>query len=176
MELDPNHKWYKVAETGVPNEGGRIHVKVNDRFVTVFRNRGKLTSLDSVCYHASGPMTQGPVSDIEELGVTVVSCPWHKFMVTLDGGLRAYQAVEFVGGKPVNAGWTLGKQMHRSHLVHERPDGVFVVRTTIHLFNWIDLFVHRRCSWMVVPAPAIRTHVAHFVLDSLSSTLLPNLQ
>lgn len=128
MSLDLEKKWFKIADQGVPRDNSRVHVQVNGRYVTVFRHHGKLLCLDSVCYHASGPMTLGEVSDIEELGVTVVSCPWHKFMVTLDQGLRAYQAIEFVNGKPVNAGWTLGKQMHRAHSVQETSDGVFVVR------------------------------------------------
>lgn len=48
----------------------------NGRIITVFRHRGKLSAIDAVCHHAGGPMTLGPVSDIEDLGVTVVSCPW----------------------------------------------------------------------------------------------------
>lgn len=128
--LDPTHTWYRVADRGVPAEGRRIHVRVAERFVTVFRNKGKLSCLDSVCYHASGPMTEGKVEDIEDLGVSVVLCPWHRFAVTLDGGMRAYQSVAFMNGKPVNAGWTLGKVVQRPHLVAEVASGLYVVSSS----------------------------------------------
>jgi nitrite reductase/ring-hydroxylating ferredoxin subunit len=38
--------------------------------VTIFRHRGHLTAIDSVCHHAGGPLTLGPLQDIEDLGST----------------------------------------------------------------------------------------------------------
>jgi len=119
--------WYKVAEPGIPGNGERLHVTIEGRFVTVFRHSNKLSCIDSICHHAGGPLTLGRIQDIEDLGVSVVLCPWHAFMVTLDGGLKAYQAVKFTGSKPVNAGWTLGKVVQRPHRVEEREDGLYVV-------------------------------------------------
>jgi nitrite reductase/ring-hydroxylating ferredoxin subunit len=119
--------WSKVAGNGSPADGSRIHAKVDGRYVTVFRHRGKLSCIDSICHHAGGPLTLGRLQDIEDLGVTVVLCPWHAFMVTIDGGLKAYKAVDFRNGKPADAGWKIGKVVQRPHLVVEREDGVYVV-------------------------------------------------
>jgi nitrite reductase/ring-hydroxylating ferredoxin subunit len=73
--------------------------------VTVFRHRGKLSVIDSICHHAGGPMTDGKISDIEELGLTVVACPWHKFLVSIDGGIKVFKSVEIRNGVPTEAGW-----------------------------------------------------------------------
>ena len=126
-----NRLWSKVCKSGQPTEGNRLHAKIDGRFVTVFRNRGKLSCIDSICHHAGGPLTLGKLEDIEDLGVTVVLCPWHKFMVTIDGGVKAYKGVSFQGGKPVDAGWKTGKVVQRPHLVIEKADGVYVVSMII---------------------------------------------
>lgn len=120
--------WFKVAELGQPLNGERLHATIDGRYITVFRHNNKLFCIDSICHHAGGPLTLGRIQDIEDLGVSVVVCTWHAFMVTLDGGLKAYQAVKFTGSKPVNAGWTLGKVVQRPHKVVERDDGLYVVR------------------------------------------------
>jgi hypothetical protein len=112
----------------------------------------------------------GPLRDIEDLNVTVVSCPWHKFLVSigsqlmvlslllsliiiitiiiiiikiiaiiissypcislyavLDGGLKVYQAVEFVGNKPKPSGWKIGKMVQRAHKVMETDSSIYIV-------------------------------------------------
>lgn len=119
--------WSRVADVGQPKEGERIHVKVDGRYITLFRNKGRIHCIDSICHHAGGPLTLGRLQDIEDLGVTVVLCPWHAFMVTIDGGLKAYQAVSFRNGKAVNDGWKLGKTVQRPHKVVEKDGGVYVV-------------------------------------------------
>jgi len=126
-DTDGSNAWYKVAELGLPADGERLHATIEGRYVTVFRHHNKLSCIDAICHHAGGPLTLGRIQDIEDLGVSVVLCPWHAFMVTLDGGLKAYQAVKFTGSKPVNAGWTLGKVVQRPHKVEEREDGLYVV-------------------------------------------------
>ena len=63
------------ASSDLPNDE-RLHTSVDGRYITVFRHKNKLAALDSICYHASGPLTQGRVYDIEDLNVAVVSCPW----------------------------------------------------------------------------------------------------
>lgn len=120
--------WSKVAERGALADGSRLHCKVDGRFVTVFRHNGKLSCIDSICHHAGGPLTLGRLQDIEDLGVTVVLCPWHAFMVTIDGGVKAYKGVDFRSGKAIDAGWKTGKVVQRPHLVVERDDGLYVVR------------------------------------------------
>lgn len=120
-------KWYLVAEAGLPKEGDRIHVRVKERYITIFRFRGKLSAIDAICHHAGGPLTLGPVQDIEELGKRVVLCPWHRFMVSIDDGTKAFQSVEIVNGLPVNKGWKLGKMVQRVHKVVEGDRGVYIV-------------------------------------------------
>lgn len=127
-EVPQQQLWSKVAERGQPADGARLHAKVDGRYVTIFKHNGKLSCIDSICHHAGGPLTKGRLQDIEDLGVTVVLCPWHAFMVTIDGGVKAYKGVDFRGGKPADAGWKLGKVVQRPHLVMENEEGVFVVR------------------------------------------------
>jgi nitrite reductase/ring-hydroxylating ferredoxin subunit len=124
---DESRKWSKVSEISLPVEGDRLHAKVDGRYITIFRHGGKLSCIDAICHHAGGPLTLGPLKDIEDLNLTVVLCPWHKFMVSIDGGLKAYQGVTFVDGKPVNTGWKVGKVVQRPHYVVERESGVYVV-------------------------------------------------
>jgi nitrite reductase/ring-hydroxylating ferredoxin subunit len=126
-DVPTGEQWWKVAEAGYPREGDRIHCKVEGRFVTVFRNRGELSAIDSVCHHAAGPLTIGEVVDIEELGMTVVKCPWHKFSVGIKDGRKAFQGVDIIGGVPKPSGWKVGKIVQRAHLVKENIEGVFVV-------------------------------------------------
>ena len=96
-------------------EGSRLHSCIEGRYISCFRHHNILSAIDSTCYHAGGPLALGEVSDIEELGISVVSCPWHKFKVDLADGTRAYQGVNFVGGKPVPGGWLKGKAVQRRH-------------------------------------------------------------
>ena len=160
-ELDTNTAWYKVAELGLPADGERLHATIEGRYVTVFRHHNKLSCIDAICHHAGGPLTLGRIQDIEDLGVSVVLCPWHAFMVTLDGGLKAYQAVKFTGSKPVNAGWTLGKVVQRPHKVEEREDGLYVVST----HNDYNFKCHNRTE---------RSYILHFyATQSLQITSEP---
>jgi len=79
-------------------------------------------------YHASGPLGKGKVTDIEELGLVVVACPWHRFMISITDGCRAYQAVDIVDGKTVNKGWVKGKPVQRAHMIRQDHNGIYVVR------------------------------------------------
>jgi nitrite reductase/ring-hydroxylating ferredoxin subunit len=85
MSTTPSASVWWVASRGLPRDGERLHTCLGTgdengnrggRLVTVFRQSGKLSAIDAVCHHAGGPMTLGPVSDIEDLGLTVVACPW----------------------------------------------------------------------------------------------------
>jgi hypothetical protein len=44
--------------------------------------------LVTIILQAGGPLTLGKVQDIEELGMKVVLCPWHKFMVDIRTGVK----------------------------------------------------------------------------------------
>ena len=133
--------WWKVATnpTFIP-DSERIHTSVDGRFITIFRNKSILSALDSTCYHAGGPLGNGKIMDIEELGISTVLCPWHKFSVSLVDGTRAYQAVNMVNGKPTTGNWTLGKVVQRTHFVKEDNDGIYVVSCYYYRKN---LYLHK---------------------------------
>ncbi len=119
--------WWRVAGPGLPLEGARLHTSIEGRFITLFRHRNTLSCIDAICHHAGGPLTLGALEDIEDLGNTVVLCPWHKFMVDIVDGTKAYRKVEVQGGKPVVGGWVRGKVVQRVHWVREDEGGVYVV-------------------------------------------------
>ena len=54
-------QWYRVSDSGMPSEGGRIHLHINHRYVTLFRHHNKLYCIDSICHHAGGPLTLGKI-------------------------------------------------------------------------------------------------------------------
>jgi nitrite reductase/ring-hydroxylating ferredoxin subunit len=68
--------WWLCSTTGEPAEGNRLHTRIEGRYITIFRHHGVLSAIDAICHHAGGPLTQGGVQDIEDLGMSVVSCPW----------------------------------------------------------------------------------------------------
>ena len=124
--------WYKVCEKGQPAEGRRLHQVVEGRYITLFRIKGVVTAIDAICYHAGGPLTLGSLQDIEDLGgVTVVSCPWHKFLVSVTDGTRVYQQVDIEDGVPKVKGWKVGKVVQRPHTVVEKDEGVYVALSII---------------------------------------------
>ena len=110
-----------VAKSSDIRCGDRLHITIDGRVITIFRdkNTGELTAMDSVCYHAAGPLTNGDIIDIEDLNVTVVSCPHHNYMVSIHDGTRVYQKVDIIGGKPQPGPWIQGKVMQRPHQVSE---------------------------------------------------------
>ena len=121
--------WWRVSSTPLPSSEDdiRLHVNVDGRLITVFKYKGQISAIDAICHHAGGPLTQGKVQDIEDLGVTVVFCPWHHYSVTIDKGLKAYRGVDIIGGKPINTGWKLGKSVQRVHEVIETSSGLYIV-------------------------------------------------
>ena len=58
----------------------RLMGPVQGRFVTVFREQGKLYCIDSICYHAGGNLGVGDLED------DVLICPQHRFRVCLRTG------------------------------------------------------------------------------------------
>jgi len=117
-------KWHVMVVVchtrDIPNLHDRIHVSIDERIITIFRDKfNKLSAIDSVCHHAAGPLTMGTLQDIEDLDVTVVLCPHHKYAVSIHDGTKIYQAVEIKQGKPVAIGWKRGKTVQRNHNVFE---------------------------------------------------------
>jgi len=116
--------WFKVSASAV-EAGSRLHTRLDGRYVTVFSRRNRVSCIDSICHHAGGPLTEGPLQDIEDLDVTVVLCPWHRYMVTLDGH-KVFQGLSFVEGKPGPPAWKQGKRVQRQHEVSSDSSGTFV--------------------------------------------------
>ncbi|KAG8348831.1 hypothetical protein TRVL_00355 [Trypanosoma vivax] len=85
----------------------RAHFLLEDcyRFITVILHRGKLYAIDSPCYHASGPLGEGEIVDLEEAHgaltaedlcrssegdklplVACLRCPWHGYLISISSG------------------------------------------------------------------------------------------
>ena len=73
-------------------------------------------------------MTEGSLQDIEELGTTVVLCPWHTYMVNISDGRKVFLGVELdTTGKPISQPkWKKGKVVQRTHEVWEDQHGTYV--------------------------------------------------
>ncbi|XP_054842846.1 Rieske domain-containing protein isoform X2 [Eublepharis macularius] len=64
---------------------------INDREILVFYHDGKFYAMDCRCYHAGGPLHLGEIEDIN--GQACITCPWHKYKITLATGEGLYQAI-----------------------------------------------------------------------------------
>ncbi len=86
--------------------------------------------------HAGGALTNGPLQDIEELGVTVVVCPLHRYLVSIRDGKKVYQAVEInrATNKTEISGWRIGKVVQRCHegMYNEETGEILVVSSCLH--------------------------------------------
>jgi len=106
-------------------DGSKHHANVKGRFVTVFRLEGKFYCIDSVCYHAGGPLTLGDIEDVD--GQACVRCPWHNYIVTIKTGEKLYQSLDKrEDGKMVPGAWKSVGVRQRMHEVFERDGKVFV--------------------------------------------------
>uniref|UniRef100_A0A7S3DF21 Rieske domain-containing protein n=1 Tax=Palpitomonas bilix TaxID=652834 RepID=A0A7S3DF21_9EUKA len=79
------------------DETGRVVGKLGSgRNIAVVKHRGKYYAIDSICYHAGGPLYQGDIEDVE--GKQCILCPWHKYFVDLDTGEGLYEQTPGVWG------------------------------------------------------------------------------
>mmetsp|Transcript_22132 Transcript_22132/g.56082 ORF Transcript_22132/g.56082 Transcript_22132/m.56082 type:complete len:174 (+) Transcript_22132:187-708(+) len=121
-------EWALIArsyELSAP--GARKHVEVRQRFVSLIRGRnGQLHCMDSVCYHAGGPLTVGDIEDVN--GYECIRCPWHQYPVRLVDGAKLYKKMEMNDlGKLQSVGWEASENRQRVHAVEERQNGVYVL-------------------------------------------------
>lgn len=73
--------------------GGRTNMKVHGRRVTVIRLKGdKWSCIDSICYHAGGPLTEGSLKTIDNR--ICVQCPWHSYLVDIFSGEGLYMDLD----------------------------------------------------------------------------------
>ena len=83
--------------------------------------------MDSICYHAGGPLTIGDIEDVA--GDSCVKCPWHNQPIRLSDGARMYRKVTFEGAsnKMVHDDtWRAYPKLQRVHAVEIREGGVYV--------------------------------------------------
>lgn len=113
-----------VGDSSALPEGGRLHIKIKDRYVTVLRLNGALHAIDSVCFHAGGPLGIGDIEDLD--GRACLVCPWHYYKIDIQTGDKYYQAVAFQDGKMVAADWKSNGVKQRVHSVVEAGGKLYV--------------------------------------------------
>jgi len=102
-----------------------VHVHLGGRHITLLNHAGEVYCLDSLCYHAGGPLAIGDIEEVD--GRACLSCPWHLYKVTLDTGERLYGATRFDDrGALVPDGVATAGRRQRTHEVQRRPDGWYV--------------------------------------------------
>lgn len=79
--------WMCIGEKG-SYVGKRKEIKVHGRRVTVLQANGLWICLDTICYHAGGPLTEGAVRRVA--GRTCLQCPWHSYLVDVATGEGLY--------------------------------------------------------------------------------------
>lgn len=127
-DITSPQSWHKVAE---PSEldatpDGRLHVRVNGRYISIICHQSRLHCLDSVCFHAGGPLALGEIEEIPDCGATLV-CPYHYYHVSLRNGEKWYQAAQQGEDGKLHAGqWKSVGQRQRVHQVEQRTDGIYV--------------------------------------------------
>ena len=123
---DGERPFVRVAElAALANDGDRVHVHLGGRHITLLNHAGEVYCLDSLCYHAGGPLAIGDIEEVD--GRACLSCPWHLYKVTLDTGERLYGATRFDDrGALVPDGVATAGRRQRTHEVQRRPDGWYV--------------------------------------------------
>lgn len=75
-------EWQAVLAEAELGEGSLRKVDLDGVSAVLYRDRGQIHALDSVCSHMGGPLEEGTVSD------GCVTCPWHGSTFRLsDGGI-----------------------------------------------------------------------------------------
>ncbi|KAF5836392.1 hypothetical protein DUNSADRAFT_5962 [Dunaliella salina] len=95
-----------------------------DRYVTLLRRSGKLYGIDSICFHAGGPLGIGDIEDVN--GNPCLVCPWHYYKVDMATGDKYYQQVKFENGKMVPGGWASNGIKQRAHTVTEVDGSLYL--------------------------------------------------
>ena len=122
--------WYKIADASVfdgPGETKRVHACIERRYVSVIEYKGTLYCIDSICFHAGGPLALGDIEDINHGKNPCLVCPWHFYHVSLADGEKWYQAADVQPDGTLKAGsWQSVGVRQRKHSVERRDDGVYV--------------------------------------------------
>jgi nitrite reductase/ring-hydroxylating ferredoxin subunit len=124
---DGPRPFVKVAELAeLSAHGARSHVHLGGRHVSLINWRGDVHALDSLCYHAGGPLAVGEIEDVD--GRACVSCPWHLYKIELETGEKLYGATTWdpEKGALVPDGTKSVGVRQRVHDVERRDDGWYV--------------------------------------------------
>lgn len=117
-----------VGDSASLPEGGRLHAKIEGRYITVLRLDGALRCIDSICFHAGGPLGIGDIEDVN--GNKCLVCPWHFYKIDVATGDKYYQGVQFVNGKMVSGDWKSNGVKQRVHPVSEVDGKIYVELST----------------------------------------------
>ncbi|KEG05444.1 hypothetical protein DQ04_21941010, partial [Trypanosoma grayi] len=90
--MTKQHKYDGWSYERLRQQRNRAHFLLEDpyRFITVLLHNGALYAIDSPCYHASGPLGEGELLDVEDAhtaaSVACLRCPWHHILVSIATG------------------------------------------------------------------------------------------
>ena len=101
--IEPAEK-HLVGNISSLNQGQRIHANVKGRYITILRlPSGSLHAIDSICFHAGGPLGVGEIEDLN--GRSCIICPWHHYKIDIQSGDKYYQGIEWKDGKMIPGDW-----------------------------------------------------------------------
>eukprot|EP00755_Sulcionema_specki_P011879 Sspe_Gene.8072::Locus_2750_Transcript_1_1_Confidence_1.000_Length_1021::g.8072::m.8072 len=81
-------------------KGSKDKVRVHGVDVLVYRSRsGEYMAIDSGCYHMGGPLAEGSIEEVPDLG-PCVKCPWHGYRIQLSSGRGVVQGCLKQGAAP----------------------------------------------------------------------------
>lgn len=121
-KCEADDEWVCVGEGS--SFGTRTTVKVHGRQVTILRLRKRgsrqvrWTCIDSICYHAGGPLFRGEF--VTAGSWTCLRCPWHSYLVDVFSGEGLYM--------DLSRRYQSKGQRQRIHDVEVRADGQVYVR------------------------------------------------
>lgn len=57
----PPPSWQRVADAGALElNDGRLHLQMGGRYISIIQHEGQLYCIDSICFHAGGPLVRVP--------------------------------------------------------------------------------------------------------------------
>ncbi len=132
--------WVKIPSSSASSDNAlttnRYHVAIDGRFVSVIRHvdrggRARLYCIDSICFHAGGPLALGDIEEIQDRPCLV--CPWHFYSIALEDGQKYYRQATVQDGRAMAGDWQSVGVRQRTHEVDAREDGLWV-----RLSTWTD--------------------------------------
>lgn len=140
-EDNTSQGWVKVAEADALDKDAyetqtvkRIHTIVDGRYVSIFKvfpdhtNEPQIFAIDSVCFHAGGPIGLGEIEELDNGDICIV-CPWHYYHCSLKSGEKLYRStIEASDGSGTlqPGSWKSVGKRQRKHLVEQRDDGIYL--------------------------------------------------